>query len=159
MVTNLTSIHEDAGSVPGPNKWVKGWRCCELWCRSQTWLRSRVAVAAGGLAAVALIWPLAWELPFAVGAALKNKQTNKLTTYLRGQVHIVENHQTWNQKIRLWVLQFIFTWAQTLKFSESYHLDFIQHCISRMYFHTARTEEAFSYSFFINSKIMIFFTF
>ena len=21
------------------------WRCCELWCRSQTWLRSGVAVA------------------------------------------------------------------------------------------------------------------
>ena len=33
-----------------------------LWCRS---------------AAVALIGPLAWELPYAMGAALKNKQTNK----------------------------------------------------------------------------------
>ena len=34
------------------------WRCCELLCRS---------------AAVAPIWPLAWEPPYAVGAALKDK--------------------------------------------------------------------------------------
>ena len=42
------------------------------------------------------------------------------------------------------------------KLFESCHLDFIQPYISRMYFLTARTEEAFNYSFFINSKIMIF---
>ena len=35
-----------------------------LWCR---------------LAAVALIRPLAWEPPYAVGTALKSKQTNKHT--------------------------------------------------------------------------------
>ena len=39
--------------------------CCELWCRLQTLLRSGVAVA------VALIQPLAWEPPYAAGAALK----------------------------------------------------------------------------------------
>ena len=39
-------------------------RCHELWCRSKTWLRSRAAVAmVYRLAAVALIWPLDWELP------------------------------------------------------------------------------------------------
>ena len=38
---------------------------CELWCRP---------------AAAALIQPLAWELPYTVGAALKrqNKQTKKI---------------------------------------------------------------------------------
>ena len=36
------------------------WRCCELWCRG---------------AAIAPIKPLAWELPYAACAALK--QTNK----------------------------------------------------------------------------------
>ena len=39
--------------------------CCELWCRSQMWLRSGAAVG-----------PLAWKPPYAADAALKNKQTN-----------------------------------------------------------------------------------
>ena len=52
-------------------------RCCyELWCRSQIhsyptllWLWPAVA---------ALIWPLAWELPYAMGAALKRQKTKKI---------------------------------------------------------------------------------
>ena len=52
--TNLTSVHEDVGSNPGLTLSVKDpvW----LWCRP---------------VATALIQPLAWELPYAVGAALK----------------------------------------------------------------------------------------
>ena len=42
------------------------WHCCELWYRSQTRLRSYVAVAAA-----APVQPLAWELPY---AALKRKE-------------------------------------------------------------------------------------
>ena len=38
-------------------------RCSELWCRSQTWLGSQVAVA------VAPIRPLAWEPPYVAGVA------------------------------------------------------------------------------------------
>ena len=44
--------------------------CQELWCKLQTWLGSRVAVAVR-LEAIALIRPLAWEPPYAEGAALK----------------------------------------------------------------------------------------
>ena len=58
-------------------------RCCELWCRSQTWLRSRVAVA---LAWAGSCRPLAWEPPYAAGAAqeiattttTKDKKKNKI---------------------------------------------------------------------------------
>ena len=51
----------------------------ELCCRSQRRLGSCVLWLWHRLAAVALIEPLAWEPPYAVGAALKskNKQTNK----------------------------------------------------------------------------------
>ena len=47
--------------------------CHELWCMSKIQLGSGVAVA------VALIRPLAWECPYAAGAALKskNKKQNK----------------------------------------------------------------------------------
>ena len=42
--TNLTGIHGNIGSIPGLPQWVEGiWCCCELWCRSQTRLGSRVA--------------------------------------------------------------------------------------------------------------------
>ena len=48
----------------------------ELWCRSQTWLGScvAVAVAVARSVATALIRPLAWELPYAAGVALKSKK-------------------------------------------------------------------------------------
>ena len=72
---NLTSIHEDVGSLNELEV-----ECSpELWCRSQMqleldpellwlWLR---------LAATALIQPLAWELSYAVGATLKTKKEKK----------------------------------------------------------------------------------
>ena len=78
---NLTSIHEDVGLLPGPTQWVTDLELplsCGVGHRHGSdptllWLWHRPA-------AVALIWPLAWELPYAAPAALKSKkQTNKTT--------------------------------------------------------------------------------
>ena len=61
--------------------------CRELWYRSQTQLRSRVAVALARPVATALIGPLAWESPYASGAALektkKEKNISKLSICFR----------------------------------------------------------------------------
>ena len=61
--------------------------CCELWCKSQMWLGSHVAVAMVEFrrpAAAALILPLAWELPYALGVALKRKKIiYEMIHYLR----------------------------------------------------------------------------
>ena len=78
MVTNSTSIHEDAGSTPGSAQWVKGSivaMSCDVGCRHGSdpmwlWLWRR-------LAAVALIRSLAWELPCEAPTAIKSKKRKR----------------------------------------------------------------------------------
>ena len=43
--TNLTRNHEVVGLTPGLAQWLRIWYCHELWCRSQTWLGSGIAMA------------------------------------------------------------------------------------------------------------------
>ena len=72
QVKNLTNIHKDVGLIHGLDQWVKGSGVavtCDVVHRLSSdlallWLHYRSAAAA-------LIQPLAWELPCAMGAALK----------------------------------------------------------------------------------------
>ena len=60
--TNLTRNHEIAGSIPDLAQRVKDPVLLWLWFRP---------------AAMALIWLLAWESPYATGVALKSKKKKK----------------------------------------------------------------------------------
>ena len=106
QVKNLTGIHEDMGLIPGLALWVKDHSVAVSWGVGHRhgsvlvvlWLWCRPA-------AVAPIRPLAWEPPYAMGAALeikikinlKNKSTVPLactcfSILLNGQV---PSHHHW----------------------------------------------------------------
>ena len=63
QLTNPTSIHEDAGSIPDVTSGLKIQHCGELWYRSQTGLDPTLRWLLCKPAAAAPIQTLAWEPP------------------------------------------------------------------------------------------------
>ena len=66
-VMNLTSNHEDAGSILGLSG-LRIWHCHELCCRSQTWFRFHVAVAV--VVAVAVAGSYSSDLTSSLGTSI-----------------------------------------------------------------------------------------
>ena len=74
---NPTGVLEDAGSVLASLS-VSGIRHCHELCRSQMWLGSHCGCGCGVKpAAVALIPPLTWELPYVRGCSPINQSINQ----------------------------------------------------------------------------------
>ena len=80
---NPTSILEDRVQFLALPSGLRIWHCCELWCGSQTWLGSHVAMAVVWPAATAPIQPLPWKPPHAMPQVQPPKKETQKNTGLR----------------------------------------------------------------------------
>ena len=109
QLTNPTSTHEDAGSIPSFAQRLRIWRCLELWYRLQQGLNAVLLWLWRRPAAIAPIGPLAWEPPHASCSALKRpkKRKKKIRVhFLKSKVHFLKSRNRY--PIILFVTHLIF---------------------------------------------------
>ena len=106
VVTNLASIHEDVGSISILLSRLRFQHChsCDVRRRCNSdptllWLWHRPA-------AMAPIWPLAWELPYASGVTLKKAKKKKSPKYYLNESLCTEaeqkdQFQQWNFTLQI----------------------------------------------------------
>ena len=87
------SIHEDVGSIPGFTRRLRLLRCRALWCRSQTGLRSRVAVAVVKAGGYGSDWTPSLGTSICHGGGLK--KTNKQTKRGGEESHLTGGASAW----------------------------------------------------------------
>ena len=75
-LTNPTSIHEDMGSIPKLSG-LRIWHCHELWYVTDMAQIPCCCCSGVGQQPQLQLDPLAWKLPYAAGAALKDKKKKK----------------------------------------------------------------------------------
>ena len=74
-VTNPISIHKDAGSIPGLIQWVKGSNVASSCRIGQRPVLDLALLGCGvGQWLTAPIQPLAWEIPYSMGASLERQK-------------------------------------------------------------------------------------
>ena len=64
------------------------WHCCELCCRSKTWLVPKLMWLWCRLAVIAPIRPLAWEPPYDAGVALKKRGRGEINSPFHSFPHL-----------------------------------------------------------------------
>ena len=92
-LTNLTSIHKDAGSIPGLVSGLRIRCCCELWCRSQTWLGSLIALVVAVASSCSSDSALSLGTSICCGCGSKNDKKKKKATF---------GVPWWLSRLRIW---------------------------------------------------------
>ena len=107
---------------------LKIWHCCKLWYSSDLmllWLWCRPATAA-------LIWPLAWEVLYAAGVAIKRKRKKKMPLFILAKEQFWFWAKIWEkEKIVLLQAGSLFQWL--FHYRNFFNISILKTCLRGSY--------------------------